>query len=642
MTTLIINDLMADLKTGSSFKFTKSNSIYTEDGEYTLDVTLPFTQNNMAIFGLQNRLEINKKQLIDSSYNFRMQSDYLFVSGTAVISSVSDEEIKIQLIAGKSEMKLLFEDQEGNPIYIDDIPLPKAYEAEFRKLYGYGQEYTMEKAIDMMMRQPDMFFNPQDTMYGPPEKTNCVCFPIYSEADSAFANQRCMAVYETRSDDNKTFFKWYIWTLSDAPQSYPSSAAEYTVPLELVLSPQPYLFYIIEELFEALGYSVVENFIRDSWMKNIFIANARGILDLNMILPHWSLEEFIQEIENLCGVKILLKNKNQIYIVDKNKASGQPFIYLNQIVDSFQADIEDKEDTDQVSIGNVNYSYPDDLEYLVLSSEIFERAKKSSFDSYDQLYEYYQSLSLEELKKSDTLYQVGTDYFASINPGEAGWNLYEVNQMSQMQHQSYRDTDVNLRIVPIRSSYMDMEFKHFLNNNSTSDKYNFITKDTAKAIILVTSDTRSQNNYLAFSIDDAIKGTEVDRNKRDVIEVGINLSAKQNLSPTGALQGNYQIPIVWGIPLALGPLGRYESIDTRKHFQLKQNGTETIAFRLNSGQHAKTRTKLCISFLDEGIIDPEAYFIINNKKYVCEKIEYSISEKGVDKIKKGYFFEAES
>ena len=127
MTTLIINDLMADLKTGSSFKFTKSNSIYTEDGEYTLDVTLPFTQNNMAIFGLQNRLEINKKQLIDSSYNFRMQSDYLFVSGTAVISSVSDEEIKIQLIAGKSEMKLLCEDQEGNPIYIDDIPLPKAY-----------------------------------------------------------------------------------------------------------------------------------------------------------------------------------------------------------------------------------------------------------------------------------------------------------------------------------------------------------------------------------------------------------------------------------------------------------------------------------------------------------------------------------
>ena len=211
-----------------------------------------------------------------------------------------------------------------------------------------------------------------------------------------------------------------------------------------------------------------------------------------------------------------------------------------------------------------------------------------------------------------------------------------------MQHQSYRDTDVNLRIVPIRSSYMDMEFKHFLNNNSTSDKYNFITKDTAKAIILVTSDTRSQNNYLAFSIDDAIKGTEVDRNKRDVIEVGINLSAKQNLSPTGALQGDYQIPIVWGIPLALDPLGRYESIDTRKHFQLKQNGTETIAFRLNSGQHAKTRTKLCISFLDEGIIDPEAYFIINNKKYVCEKIEYSISEKGVDKIKKGYFFEAES
>lgn len=641
MTTLIINDLMADLKTGSSFKFTKSNSIYTEDGEYTLDVTLPFTQNNMAIFGLQNRLEINKKQLIDSSYNFRMQSDYLFVSGTAVISSVSNEEIKIQLIAGKSELKLLTEDNAGNPLYIDDIPLPKAYEAEFHRLYGYGQEYTMEKAIDMFMRQPDMFFNPQDTMYGPPEKTNCVCFPIYSEADSAFANQRCVALYETRENNNSTYFNWYTWFLSDMPQSYPSSNAEYTVPQELVLSPQPYLFYIVEEIFSSLGYTVIENFIKNSWMKNIFIANARGILDLNMILPHWTLDEFIEEIEKLCGVRILLKNKKQIYIVDKNKASSQPVIFLNQIVDSFQADIEDKEDTDQVSIGNVNYSYPDDLGYLVLSDEIFERAKKSTFSSVEELYEYYQTLSVEEIKKSDTLYQVGNDYFASINPGEAGWNLYEVNQMSQMQRQSYRDTDVNLRIVPIRSSFKEFEFKKFFSEDSNT-KYRFIAKDAAYAICLTTSDTRTQNNYLNFSIDDAIKGSEIDRNKRDVIEIGINLLTKQTLSPSDKQFQEYQIPIVWGIPYALGPLGRYEIVNTGYHFRLNHIGSETIAARLNSGQNAKTRTKLCISFLDDGIIDPEAYFIIKNKKYVCEKIEYSISEKGVDKIKKGYFFEAES
>lgn len=644
MTTLIINDLMADLKTGSSFKFTKSNSIYTEDGEYTLDVTLPFTQNNMAIFGLQNRLEINKKQLIDSSYNFRMQSDYLFVSGTAVISSVSNEEIKIQLIAGKSELKLLTEDNAGNPLYIDDIPLPKAYEAEFHRLYGYGQEYTMEKAIDMFMRQPDMFFNPQNTMYGPPEKTNCVCFPIYSEADSSFANQRCMAIFDTNGDIT-TRLKWYTWDLSETSQDYPSSSATYNVPLELVLAPQPYLFYIVEEIFLALGYTVIENFIKDSWMRNIFIANARGILDLNMILPHWTLEEFIEEIEKLCGVRILLKNKKQIYIVDKNKASSQPVIYLNQIVDSFQADIEDKEDTDQVSIGNVNYSYPDDLGYLVLSDEIFERAKKSTFSSVEELYEYYQTLSVEEIKKSDTLYQVGNIYFASINPGEAGWNLYEVNQMSQIQRQSYRDTDVNLRIVPIRSAYMDLPFKHYVNSMSP-DKYNFVVYDpkpTAKALVLVTSDTRTQNNYLSFSIDEAIKGTEPDRNKRDVIEIGINLVAKQSLSPIGILEGDYEIPIVWGIPYALGPSGRYEIVNTGYHFRLNPAaGSETIATRLNSGQHAKTRTKLCISFLDDGIIDPEAYFIIKNKKYVCEKIEYSISEKGVDKIKKGYFFEAES
>lgn len=640
MTTLILNNIVVDLKSGSSFKYTKSNSLYTEDGEYTLDVTLPFTRKNLSVFGYQNRPEVNKKQLIDKKFQFSLQADYIFVTGSAVVTSITEEEIKIQLVAGKSELKLLLEDQEGNSIYIDDITLPKAYETEFRKIYGYGQEYTMEKAINMLLRQPDMFFDPQVAMYGPPEKTNCVCFPIYSEADSAFANQRCMAIYETRSETDSEFLKWYTWNLSDKPQPYPGSTGDYTVPTELVLAPQPYLFYIVEEIFSALGYIVVENFLKDSWMKNIFIANARGVLDLNMILPHWTLEDFIKELEQLFGIRILLSQQKQIYIVDKNRSLQRPAVCLKQIVDTYQADYEDKDDTDQATVGNVNYSYPDDIGYLALPDEVMERAKKATFASYEELYEYYQSLSVDEIKKSDTLYQVGTDYFASINPGESGWNLYEVDQMSQLQRQSYRDTDISLRIVPIRSAYMDLEFKQFLNQQP--GKYNYLTKDTAPAIVLTTSDTRTQDNYLVFSIDDAIKGTEVDRNKRDVIEVAINMQEKQTLSPTGYLAGDYQIPIAWGIPYSLSELGRYEQIDTRKHFQLKNSSTETLAARLNSGQHAVTRTKLCISFLDDGIVDPEAIFVINNKKYVCEKIEYSISENGIDKIKKGYFYEAES
>lgn len=638
MTSLFLDNKMADIKKDSSFKYTRSNMFFTEDGDYTLDVSLPFTPNNLQIFGVQNRLDANKNKLANKQFAFRLQADHLLFTGSAIVTSVTQDEVKIQLLAGRSELKIKSEDDQGNPIYIDDLVLPKAYEEQFRAIFGYAKEYTMWEAISMLLRQTTMFFDPVRAMYGSPDETNCLCFPIYSEADSTFANQRCLARFFDLNGGE--YSDWWTWELSDKTQDDPLTGSEYMVPEELVLAPQPYLFYIVEQIFEAMGYTVVENFIRNSWMKYIFIANARGVLDLNMILPHWTITDFIHELEQFCGVKVILQRGNKIYIIDKDRYRSQSVVPITQVVDAFQVDFEEKEDTELINVGNVQYAYPDSLGYLILPDNVFERAKTESWGTYDELYDYYQTLTDEQIKASDTLYEVGNDRYASINPGTGGWALYQVDQMGQLQRQSYRDTDISLRIVPIRTTHQTVKVKFYRENESHKFSYDLQYQDDLFSV-MTTSDTRTQDNYMAFSINDAINDTEVDRNKRDIIEVGINLGIKQDITYKEQPAYAYSVPTVWGIPYALDSLGRYQDLSILRHFRLNESGSETIAARLNSGPKADTRTKICVSFLDH-VTQAESYFLINNKKYICEKIEYSISDTGVDKIKKGYFFEAES
>lgn len=634
MTTLIINNIRADLKAETSFKLTRSNPNVTSDGDYTWDISLPYTPNNIRIFGLQKRVEVSKRKLALLKYDFNLQADNINVYGQAVITGITEVDIRIQLLAGRSTLKSILCTEDGNPVYIDDLSLPGAYEKEFRALYGYKKEYTMQSVIDMLMRQPDFFFNPDIKMYGTSEQTDFLAFPIYSETDNAFSNPKGLAHFEKGSYDEYT---WWSWPLSDNNVGHPLAQAQLTVPIDSVFAPQPYLCYLVEQIFTALGYTVVENYIRDSWMNQIFIANARGVLYMQLMLPHWTVEEFITHIESFCGVRIQISGNN-IRIKDKNRAQDQPVIVLEKVIDTFSTDIEEAPKRDIISVGNVDYAFPDDLGELQIPDEIFTRANRLSFETINEVYDYYNSMPTEKIKASDTLFDAEGSYFATLTQSDGGWNLFEINQMEQLLQQSDRQTDIELKFVPVRSQYSLFTTKFFTYTPEYGYRFSHHTDD--ELVCMVTSDTRTQENYLAFSINDILKGSEKDRNKRDIIEVGINLQQKSHYIPGSGL--DIEVNIAYGIPYARNESGRFTPLGPESHFQLSHKAQDTIRYRITSGVKYNTSTKVCISFIDDGYFEPDRIYLVNNKKYICEKIEYSISEKGVDKIKKGYFFEVES
>lgn len=60
---------------------------------------------------------------------------------------------------------------------------------------------------------------------------------------------------------------------------------------------------------------------------------------------------------------------------------------------------------------------------------------------------------------------------------------------------------------------------------------------------------------------------------------------------------------------------------------------------LSAGKKIDTRCRRAFDFTDNIDVNPKDVFIIRNRKYACEKIEYNCDDDGTSPIKRGYFYE---
>ena len=120
MTELYIDGQLAVLPEGFSFTFTSENPYFTRSSNYSMDVELPMSAN-YAIFKHINRLDVTKKKTILPATLIVDAKCLLY--GSAVLLSVEDTLVKVQLVSGNAEFNLLTNDE----IYIDELKLGGPY-----------------------------------------------------------------------------------------------------------------------------------------------------------------------------------------------------------------------------------------------------------------------------------------------------------------------------------------------------------------------------------------------------------------------------------------------------------------------------------------------------------------------------------
>lgn len=610
MVRLTLNNLPAVIKAGFSIKLTQTNPYLTEAGSFTLDVTLPLKgcAENQRIFGAIHRPEMSLAHLVGTRYEMRLLAAPMVMDGYATVTSVSEMEVKVQLIAESSNLKAEREIANGQNIYIDKLDLgtlPSQRSFEVAGDNGYL----------------------------------CSFFPVYSEADSCIVNKTMAYIGLTGNIQYRHFTNVEV-----GDEAY-------------TIAPQPYLYMVIEKVLEALGYTVRTNTIRSNWMSRIFIANAHADTVLAHLLPHWTVDEFLEEVRNFFGVYIIVEGKN-VDIIGRNEAyagDGMVIIDIKEVLDEHESDMNEDEEQKDISTANVAY----DCEYdqmLCLPDEVWENAIVKTFPNETQLAQWSSSTDADKTKSEYLMVnrEDGNCYAWLKNLQTGAFELSRVNCMPPLIRENpydantRRDIDIKLRIVPVRMTPQLIPHKQEWITDGL--KWNTFYKEEWVYVPMMTTSQATGAIYQDYSINAAINPDSEDSEhevteKLDVIEVGYNPLA----SWQAAFKNKDDVTTYCDIRTAFGVSvwkledGAYWNIimpGNNEQFRLTQNIVPSIRkTAMETDYDIDTRCQHMISFLDGGIFPVKAVYNIKGKRYVCMKIEYTINERGLAPLKRGYFYE---
>lgn len=679
MITLHIDGKPAVLAEKTSFRLTRENPLFTNAGDFSLEIALPLAScpENQTIFGALHRREMGKSAWVGRRLPFRLVAHPLEVGGFLVVLGVTEHEVKVQLLGGRSAINAAMTTEEGKDIYIDELPLGRVYEEEFAERYP-DKEQTMRATMEFIYSSTAY----NQLRYGAIEQTNACCFPILSTVDKMVANCTALVGYKSRVGTLKVMD---YWPLDHATTALPPNNNARIDPKN-VLAPQPYLVFIIERIILALGLRIEteDNEIRTTWMKNILLANVRGTLEFRHLLPHWTVKEFFEQVQHFFGVVIEMK-ADRVRIVRKQNRyqddSGRGVVELKEVLDAYTTELEQGERPDNPFTGNVGYKFPSINPLLQIPEEVYQKATVVP----DVDYTIAENTPTYERQHSHLLYDAGYYRRAWVEVDNEGWKLTPVDAMGHLIRRPDRKLDVELKIVPVqmnaevykmenRAFYLQL-FKHEgAVITGIEDEFYELPP------IMAADDTRSVPDIEPYSLGTALRAEKNKSNttitKRDVLEVAINPGnhfAKlwklydldtsfplpvgnpfvayssgnvQQWSPLCALMLTYQGIGSWNSLFkevhveGLKEMAGFEDLPAGlRSYEMPAENIQSTAF--SSPVQAETTSKWVIDFADDGFYNPADVFRVRGRKFLCEKIEITLTEAGVAPIKRGYFYEVE-
>lgn len=671
---LRINGQDITIPADTSLKLTRENPYFSSSGDYTMELTIPLRgcPGNRKAIGFIHTPLVSLRSLPGKRLPMSLTTSAGTLIGHALITEVTQQAAKVQLVAGRSSFDNAME---GADRYIDKLDLGQAWDRfPARLVYRYNgtevetaHQQKQYNAIDIPLYIRSLF---HDTKYsteaylmmrGPWPSTDSVAFPTWSEADDMVVNIQVNDLVGTA----RCWLPKY-----DAFTSTPAKSNIRPI------APQPYLLEVIERVVKAVGYEADLSWMR--WhahpLKYIFLPNVRATFDIARMLPHWTVRDFVEHVQDTFGVvfsvngrKVSVMPRQEYYSTDADTTT------LSLVVEEFTADIDNDEEAEQktTSAGNVSYDWDTDDPQLSLPDEVWENAEVKYFDNYAMLSRAAYNLTEEERKLSTTLYidRSKGGRYAWLHYGDpedgSQYNLMAVDPYGPLiRNAEARDTRTLLPIIPASVA---------VNLHPIPSTWGGGTTYTDIAELPPTSENPIFTPILSvpgayhvgdsdFSIDRTINpDTDTTEEQKDtsdklvvawydarsycfrVYEYGENRDYSDDiLCPLGLTymkDGLLRRRVGVVHPSDSDPAIPYEE----GPFRLRDNGRSesnmtTVGECLRGTATIDTRVQHRFSFLDNAF-DPQRLYIINGRRYACAKLELTITARGISKLKTGYFYE---
>ncbi|MBP5381490.1 MAG: hypothetical protein J6Y39_07185 [Bacteroidaceae bacterium] len=586
---ILIDKKEAVLKKGTSFDFIAENSFFTGADSYTLSITFPIRgcAQNIAIFGHIYRKDFDfTRGLLACEIHDRNFHKY----GSVSIVSATETEVKTQFLEGRSATNYY---SSLDDIYINEITMPRIdIDAHWNGDY-YLRSYSKQR---------------QDEEDGG-EYFGFVCLPWVNNTTGNIQNRM----------------------IATSSQFYYAGGNQWDDPYIMGF---PFLVEIIRQVLTQTGYEFDLSPIENSQWANLVVCQGFPLTwdmkYMHQILPHWTVSEFLEQVELLLNGQFAIDNDTQKMTFTFNNTTIRNLrtVVIDKVVDGHQVEIAEASETkdDYVEQKNVAYAdcehqmwkfYSCDWVRGTLSVYSYSSiaAMKSSLDGYLDCAGAYNSWVYRYMhycRAEDTYFVlkcVRTQRIGSVIHHYMRYQPINVFR-PRIANQSENAQTVELRIVPACIDHTD----------DTNGDMLFIECGTLGADDDNAED-RDENQTQA--VNTLIIGEKEKKEEYfDKIYVAFWDGSWLRYHP--------QMPHPTIDKFEIMPDNSQKS----NAYSMRLIGSMT-PFSRNTLHNVNQRMKFTFSFLSDNIPDVRSIFLIHGKKYMAEKITATFSaETGMSQLLK--------
>ena len=621
MITCIINGHRAYPISTSSIKVTYANQYVTDDGEYTYDITFPMDiLANREIFKNVSRFEVAKNIAKYDDCKLYVDSR-IIMSGIGTILSVNQNEVKLQIVGGKSRIKF---NEKLTKHYIDELDLGIADKPGYTVDKGWSQGFKNIQKINDIYRLDD----DKSKFLGVEWKW---CFvPVRDETNDMIANF-------VGVDKTKQFIG-------------------YNAPFIMNLAVQPNLMHIFRKVVEYEGYTLKRNDYDCKPWNLLYIASAYKTRELRKALPHWSSYTFIEEFRKLFNATIvfddILKTCSVINAAELTTADSIKI----EPLDEYTTDYDEDGSISTSSTANLEYNLGGSANrdsYEVISKKVFENFESFHSEEISLDHQFVTTTLLwSEKKKRQTIIENFGDYYIYVEDesGKKKWKLAGI--WSPLIRDKSSEDYVDLNISPAAQVVEDINFKTALiGEDKYYEKRCLLSMPNDKEPDSKESDI-DDDGFSYTSVQDAIDDestldkTEDDQECMNIFfilpgRVQIGGPNQTRLSWVGMKSRwpqfltDYRINEDYRYSGIADIFHDTYSLSLRK---TREVGSTCLGSFHNNGLRIDNKNSMEVKFKSDEIPDPSKIYIIRNKRFVCAKIEMEVKDDAIEPIYTGYFY----
>lgn len=605
MTELYIDGFSAVLPKDFNVQVKRENPLFTKNGEYTYDITLPLGNPvNAELYKHLNRL--NSVEEIKSKRSAILVADNrVYCNGTEIITGWTDDTVSIQIASGNSELNYII----GNDLQITSLDgMPETTEITEAAAHEHVEK-----------KYPDVEY----------------CLPMVYDRDSEeILNPWFINGYQSESE----------YTSVLTPGDYFQHSLP---PVEADVSrfyPQPYLCVYLQYLFNALGYTLSENFLTGTVYKDLFICHAVRTLKWAEMLPGWSVGDFLEQLERMFDGVFVVDNRNRnVRFLSRHTyyhASTTSHVrWVEDIYEVETADEDDEPEAVNIMLSNVRYDFPDNAYWRgrCLPDSVKAAARRGGINivaipdnSFDKRMDAW--FSDTSRQRTDTIY---IDYatqrkvFYNVDHEVEGspkdhWQL--VDEFAAIERDN-PEQEVELKIMPAELAQVVKEicFRDFYGYTAVVTRFPMPAIDGGSGSSEDEEDAEDEET--STPVADLINNSSAESSDSSSSQNNICLAFYAGL--TLHVKADYN-----DTPLPLAYTDEWVYVwATNTYMQTNQEGktlrlTDLQDNLWEGAMEIDQRNEIKLTSHDPNLYDTRGVFEIRNKRYVCKEIEYTIDANG--------------